>query len=259
LKGARKTVFNVEFARNSGFLFIPHISDNYFNLINEYLRDGRLTPLLQKLITVTSEPFADKEHYFAIDGSGFRIACGKKRYNEIRTDRKAKSGYVGIHIIAGVKSKIIPYAIVSEGHIHDNNFFKPLVLGANKMFKIKEIYADKGYLSNANANFCYSLNIKDYIKIKDNTILDKFEDSVWNNSIKRYLEDVQKGAERRFSLRANVECAFHMIKTVFSDVLRCKTHTGRVNEVLARIVCHNIRCLVLAYVKNDIKFPFGLR
>jgi len=258
LKGARRTVYDIEYAKTSGFLFVPTISENYFNRINEYLRDESLTPYLQKLIQTLSEPLIHKEHFFAIDGTGFKIATGKIRYKDIRTDKKAKGGYIGLHIIAGIKSKIIPHAIASKGYEHDNNFFKPLVSEANKIFEIKELYADGAYFSQKNFNLCHSLKIKAYIKPREDAILKKFGNSVWNNSIDRYMNDLEKGDERRYTLRANVECAFHMIKSVFSDVLRHKTFEGRINELLSRIVCHNIRCLVYAYFKEDIKFPFSM-
>ena len=258
LKGARRSVYDVEFAKNSGYLFLPIISDNYFNRINEYLRDKELTPYLQALIKVLSEPLTQNEHFFAIDGTGFKIGYGKTQYRKIRTDKKAKREYIGLHIIAGVKSKIIPYAIVSKGYEHDNNFFKPLVREANKIFNIQELYADGAYLSEENFKLCHSLNIKSYIRPREDAILEKFGNPIWSNSIDRYMKDLEKGDERRYTLRNNVECTFHMIKSVFSDVLRHKIFDARVNELLARIVCHNIRCLVQAYFKNEIKFPFGI-
>lgn len=258
LKGARRSVYDVEFAKTSGYLFVPNISNNYFNRINEYLRDKTLTPYLQQLIQALSEPLTQKEHLFAIDGTGFKVASGKVRYKDIRTNRKAKREYIGLHIIAGVKSKIISHAIVAKGQDHDINFFKPLVLETNKIFRIDELYGDGAYFSQENLDLCDSLNIKAYIRPREDAIQEKFGNPIWNNSIDRYMKDLEKGDERRYTLRNNVECTFHMIKTVFSDVLRHKTFDGRINELLARVVCHNVRCLVYAYFKEEIKFPFGI-
>ena len=54
LKGARRSVYNMEFARNNNYLFVSKISENFFNRINDYMKDERLTPYLQELISMNS-------------------------------------------------------------------------------------------------------------------------------------------------------------------------------------------------------------
>ena len=44
--------------------------------------------------------------------------------------------------------------------------------------------------------------------------------------------------------RSNVETTFHMIKSKFGERLRSKTETGQINEVLAKVLCHNICCVI---------------
>ena len=258
MKGARRSVHHIESAKNSGYLFVPNISNNYFNRMNEYMKDESLTPYFQQLINILSEPLINQEGCFAIDGSGFKVGYGKRKYKDIRTDETAKREYIGLHITAGIKTKIIPHAIVAKGYEHDNNFFKPLVLKTKEIFNadFKELYADPGYLDEENFKLCDSLGIKAYIKPKENTIIHKLGNPVWNNSIDRYMKDLELKENRRYTLRNNVEATFHMIKAVLSDYLRHKRFNGRVNEVLCRVVCHNIRCLIYSYVKREIKFPF---
>jgi hypothetical protein len=43
-----------------------------------------------------------------------------------------------------------------------------------------------------------------------------------------------------------------MIKTKFGDSLRSKTETAGRNEVLAKILCHNICCLISAIYELGI-------
>jgi transposase len=40
--------------------------------------------------------------------------------------------------------------------------------------------------------------------------------------------------------RSNVECTFSMIKAKFRDRVRSKTPVAMVNEVLCKLICHNI-------------------
>jgi hypothetical protein len=46
------------------------------------------------------------------------------------------------------------------------------------------------------------------------------------------------------ALGSNVESVFSMIKAKFRDHVRSKTNVAMVNEVLCKIVCHNICCLI---------------
>ncbi len=46
--------------------------------------------------------------------------------------------------------------------------------------------------------------------------------------------------------RSYVESAFHMIKSKFGDSVRSKGETAQENEVLAKVLCHNIVVLIHA-------------
>ena len=44
--------------------------------------------------------------------------------------------------------------------------------------------------------------------------------------------------------RSNAETSVMMVKTKFGDFVRSKTWTAQINEVLCKIICHNI-CVVI--------------
>ena len=48
----------------------------------------------------------------------------------------------------------------------------------------------------------------------------------------------------RYHKRSNVESTFSMSKAKFRDHVRSKTDVAMVNEVLCKILCHNICCLI---------------
>jgi hypothetical protein len=52
--------------------------------------------------------------------------------------------------------------------------------------------------------------------------------------------------------RSNVETTNMMIKTKFGDHLRSKTDTAMVNEALAKVLCHNICCLIQSHYELGI-------
>ena len=44
--------------------------------------------------------------------------------------------------------------------------------------------------------------------------------------------------------RSNAETTIHMIKSKFGDSVRSKDWTAQVNEVLCKVICHNICCVI---------------
>jgi len=50
----------------------------------------------------------------------------------------------------------------------------------------------------------------------------------------------------RYHKRSNIETAYGTIKGKFGSALRSKSDTGQLNEVLCKVLCHNICALVQA-------------
>ena len=49
---------------------------------------------------------------------------------------------------------------------------------------------------------------------------------------------------QHYHLRSNVETTFSMIKAKFSEMIKSKTKTAQTNELLLKILCHNLVVLV---------------
>lgn len=56
--------------------------------------------------------------------------------------------------------------------------------------------------------------------------------------------------------RSNVETTFHMIKAKFGIALRSKTKTAQINEVLCKVLAHNICCLIQSMFELNVKPEF---
>ena len=56
--------------------------------------------------------------------------------------------------------------------------------------------------------------------------------------------------------RSNVESTISMIKAKFRDHVRSKTDTAMKNEVLCKVLCHNICCLIHAMYELGISPDF---
>lgn len=58
--------------------------------------------------------------------------------------------------------------------------------------------------------------------------------------------------------RSNVEATFSMIKRKFGKKLRSKTRTAQVNEVLCKVLAHNLCCVIQSMYELEVEPEFGM-
>jgi hypothetical protein len=61
---------------------------------------------------------------------------------------------------------------------------------------------------------------------------------------------------KRYHQWSNVESAFSMVKAKFGDTVRARADVAMRNEALAKLVCHNIACLVSGIYQLGIEPTF---
>jgi len=61
---------------------------------------------------------------------------------------------------------------------------------------------------------------------------------------------------QHYHKRSNVETTFSMIKTKFGTAVKAKTPTAQVNEVLCKILCHNICVLIQSIYELGLEPTF---
>ena len=119
-----------------------------------YMEDPALAPLLKNLIEISSLPLKAAEQDFAADSSGF----GSKSYvrwvekkwgrSEGKEIREAK--WVKCHVMCGVKTNIITAVDVTANESADAPYLAPFVETTAKNFTVRDVTADKAYLSRKN-------------------------------------------------------------------------------------------------------------
>lgn len=214
-----------------------------YNSIFNYLENPALTPILTDLITKSSLPLTAFESDFAVDASGFSTSKFDRwfdyKYNAIRQEH----GWVKAHVCIGVKTHIVTAVQITEKTASDTPEMPALLEATAKHFRIKEVSGDKAYASVNNIEAIAALNATPYVAFRagiTGAAGGVFRKAFHVFSLHRevFLQSYHK--------RSNAESVFSMIKRKFGDSVRSKTDSAVRNEVLCKILCHNICCLISA-------------
>lgn len=249
---SRRIISDLELAKRAKYIGdVPH-----FNTVLNYFDDSTMRMVLHHLITVSSLPLKQVEEMFAVDSTGF--CTGRfDRWVDIRNNfgLRARKGYVKAHVSCGVKTNIVASAEITRGIVGDSTMFESLITQTAEHFNIKEVCADKAYSSRDNLDLANKLGAMPYIPFKSNVTGKAGGSPTWAKMYRRYTEDYLTFAER-YHQRSNVESTFAMIKRKFGDFVRCKSERSQTNEVLCKILAHNIVCLVheIFILKIDVDF-----
>ena len=127
---------------------------------------------------------------------------------------------------------------------NDTTYFVPLIERTAQHFQLEEVSADKAYLSRKNLNAVERVGGMPFIPFKSNS-LEPTEAGVWARMYHLFMHKREDFLEH-YHMRSNIESAYSMIKAKFGDSVRSKSDTGLINEVLAKVLCHNICVLIHA-------------
>jgi transposase len=237
-----------------------------YNTMFRYFESEMLTPYLQMLIEESALPLAAIEQDFAVDSSGLSTGV-YVRWNDAKWGNKTRDmfgdgkGYIiekkdwlKIHITTGVKTNVVTAVEVTDAHANDHNYFKPLVEATAQGFTMRQVSADKAYLSAPNLKAVVDNHAMPYIPFKANST-GKNSSDLFKRMFHFYAYNQERFLQN-YHKRSNVESTFHMIKAKFGNTLRSKTRTAQINEALCKVLCHNICCLIQSMFELNLKPKF---
>lgn len=211
-----------------------------FTSIWSYLAKPELTPILRNLIVASSRPLALVETIFAYDSTGFTGSRYRQWRDPDYRGQREKDG-VKVHLGCGVKTNIVTDAIVSQQG--DGPLLPQMLQTTAENFQVKEVLADAAFNSVQNHETIAALNATAFIPFKDG-----LTGASGGDFERAYHYFMYRQAEFRlhYHKRSNVESTNAMIQAKFGHYLRSKTKVAMANEALAKIVCHNVCCLIRA-------------
>ena len=227
---------------------VPH-----FNSVLNYLEDPALFPILTGMIQRASLPLKAIESNFAVDSTGF-TTCRFVRWYDVKYNRfTSKQQWVKAHLMCGVRTNVVTAIEIHERDTNDCPILPSLVDTTAKNFTLDQVSADKGYSSRDNHNAIAKHNAVPFIAFKENTTgeVGGLFEKMWH-----YFSFNREHFLARYHQRSNVESTVMMIKTKFGDAVRSKSDQAQRNEVLAKVLCHNICCLIQAHYELGIQPVF---
>lgn len=207
------------------------------------MAEKELTPVLMDLITASALPLNGMDNMTLPDSSGFATSNFVRWYTKKHEGVRDTREWVKVHLTCGNITRIVTAVVVTgwEGPgTGDGGHFVPLLDRTFKYFDVEAVAADKAYLSGPNLHYAMLANKMAYIPFKTNTrIPTETDGSAWA-MMYHYFRFNQAEFLEYYHQRSAVETVFGMIKAKFGDSLRSRNFVAQVNEVLCKVLCHNI-------------------
>jgi len=234
-------------AREAGHIGVaPH-----YNSVFRVLEDPNTTKTLKELLIRSSLPLRVIESKFAPDSTGFSTNKFARWFDAKYGVEKKKAEWVKCHIMTGVKTNVVCACEITDAG--DAPTYKQLATTTATNFRIDEVSADKGYLSFENMEFTQELGAVPYFAFKVNSRGENGP-SIWQKMHAMFTLN-RDDYLKKYHLRSNVESTFSAIKRKFGDAVRSKTDVACKNEVLAKIVAHNV--VVCIHETNELGIELG--
>lgn len=235
----RRFMTDMRNAADAGYVScVPH-----YNSIFNVLGDEGLTPILQDLIVKSSLPLQAVETTIAVDSTGFSTSQFYRHFTaKYGGGDQTYRDWVKLHCAVGTKTNIITAAHVSDRDQHDSPFLPGLLNTTAQNFAITEVCADKGYSSRSNLQAITMMNATALVPFKSDAV-GTSDSPLWNRLF-HFFHMNRPQFLAAYHQRSNVESVFSSMKRKFAERIRSKTRTAQTNEVLLKVLCHNLVVLI---------------
>lgn len=248
---SRRFMSDLKVAREANYLS----KDYHFNTLLFHMQHPELKGILKELIEVSALPLKHIEQCFAADATGFSTSKFDRWFNVRTQHNERKRVWRKCHAICGVVTNIITSIEITDGYVNDSTKFGSLVKNTAKNFFLEEVSADKAYLSRENMNLVYEKGASPYIPFKSNVTGNSRGSLIWGKMYKEFKEQNDLFM-KHYHKRSNIESTFSMIKARFGNNVRSVKEVCQDNEILLKVLCHNLCVLIQEIFARNISIDF---
>jgi transposase len=227
----------------------------HFNSVLRYMSSPEVTPVLARLVQVSSLPLTAVETDFAVDSTGFGTSNMRTWFSTKHGREVQGREWRKVHAMAGVRTHIVTAVEVTPQSANDAPFLPALATTTAENFMMREVSADKGYLTKSNAEAVEKLGAVPFIPFKSNSVQPP-EGTAWAHMYHLFAYRRDEFLAH-YHKRSNVETVFAMMKAKFGDNLLSKTEVAQTNEVLAKVIAHNLCVLIQSFHELGVDPSFG--
>lgn len=232
------------------------------NTLFRVMEDPELTPILVRLIMESSAPLAAIERLaggqYAQDSTGFPTVFYERWFDQKHGKLRSQHTWVKLHLMVGTVTHVVTGVKVSS---EADCPVLPETLEQTRVYhRVQEVSADKAYLAKYNLAAIADGGAEPYIPFKTNSIGMESRSEHWRKMWCLFQLKAEE-FQRSYHRRSNVESAIGSIKARCGGLVRSKTAAAQCNEVLAKVLIHNLACVVHAIEKYGIgvSFPLGAK
>lgn len=225
------------------------------NSIFAYMAESWMTGILTDLIQQSALPLVEAEvgGRLAIDSTNFSTSRFKRWSTTKKNKRHDHREWVRVHCACGVNTHVIMATKITVPNAHDAPWLKFLLSEALQIFDVKEVTADSAYPSEANFRAIHEAGAEAYIRFKSNATggIGGFYRRAFD-----FYRYHQSEFLQRYHKRSQVEATYNMIKSRFGHSVSSRNERAMRNEVLCKILCHNICCVIQSIYELGIEPHF---
>jgi hypothetical protein len=222
--------------------------------------DAGTEHLFQKLIALSTAPFAPYEAVFHPDGTGLTEQHFTQFFEEKhhkKAERREHQWNYAV-ILWSYRYTAIAALRTQKGPFGEAPWLIPLLERTRMMMKVGEVGGDKAYNAYNIDAYLAANGIDSQIKVKDNA--NPTYSSAKKKAYKRRVEASRidpEGFAAKANRRNNAEVGNHAFKAILGDQIYSKDPLAQKVEILCMALAYNLTRLVFLEVEQGIKVSFA--
>lgn len=204
-------------------------------------RQPRFTHLIQRFHAWILRRFGHRKCIIATDATGY--AGQKQVWSQTDYGLRAVGDFVKSHAAVIVPQQLYAASIQSAPNLHDSRAFAEVWQNIPTHLEPTRSLADSAYAGKVCLRAARDRGAVPMHAIKRNAKWHHRPGSDYEKMV-RFQRTFPVRAKALLGQRSLVETTFHSTKNRFGDQLRCRSKTGRINEIQIKQVSHNIRTII---------------